>query len=298
MLCIRLTSFWAVVIARIFHSQDEHILLDLAGTRTVIEVTLLREERSLSTTCLFSMTGADQRVSPGDQKSSSEIFTAADHINDGTVHLLLAATGSVATIKLPNIVQALSHHQNLSIRIIVTQAASRFLAGQSTEQPPLESLARIPNVDGIYHDEDEWKPPWTRGGSILHIELRRWSDLLVIAPLSADSLAKIVGGFSDTLCLSVVRAWDTTGEIDVLKGKKRIIVALAMNTAMWKHPVTKKQIQVLEDDWGIDGQSNGWFEVLRPIEKTLACGDVGDGAMRDWKEIVRVIEERLALGVR
>lgn len=164
----------------------------------------------------------------------------------------------------------------------------------------VKCLGEIPNVDGIYTDEDEWNHPWTRGGPILHIELRRWSHLLVIAPLSANSLAKFVGGFSDNLLLSVVRAWDTTGEIDGFnnKGKKkRIIVAPAMNTAMWRQPVTARQIRVLEDEWGIDGSvGDGWVEVLRPVEKTLACGDVGDGAMRDWKDIVRIIEERLWLG--
>lgn len=245
------------------------------------------------------MSTTDQQAGNGDTPNQPTTpLVAAEYLNDGKHHLLLAASGSVATIKLPNMVQALSHHPNLSVRIILTQSASRFLAGQSAEQPPLESLAEIPNVDGIYRDEDEWSHPWARGGAILHIELRRWAHLLVIAPLSANSLAKFVGGFSDNLLLSVVRAWDTTGEIDRLQGgqKKRIIVAPAMNTAMWRHPVTVKQMRVLEAEWGVDGPRRGWVEVLRPVEKTLACGDVGDGAMRDWKDVVRVTEERLGLG--
>jgi phosphopantothenoylcysteine decarboxylase len=56
---------------------------------------------------------------------------------------------------------------------------------------------------------------------------------------------------------------------------------------------------MLEEEWGVkdtEGETNGWFEVVRPIEKTLACGDVGDGGMRDWQEIVRIIEERMGLG--
>ena len=68
----------------------------------------------------------------------------------------------------------------------------------------------------------------------------------------------------------------------------------AMNTAMWNHPVTSKQLAVLEQEWGVG--NGGWFEVLRPMEKMLACGDTGSGAMRDWKAIVGAIEERLCLG--
>ncbi|KAI4129867.1 MAG: hypothetical protein LQ347_003613 [Umbilicaria vellea] len=245
------------------------------------------------------MATANGHPTLGHPSSSSTPFIAADYANDNKRHLILAASGSVATIKLPNIVHALSHHTNLSIRLLLTKSAEKFLAGQSAEQPLLASLLDFGNVDGIYYDEDEWNRPWTRGGGILHIELRRWGDLMVIAPLSANSMAKMTMGLADNLLLSVVRAWDTTGMIDSrnVNSRKRIIVAAAMNTAMWRHPVTRKQIRVLEEDWGVDGdEDEGWVEVLRPVEKELACGDVGDGAMRDWKEIVSVIEARLGLG--
>ncbi|KAL9001222.1 MAG: hypothetical protein Q9169_000406 [Polycauliona sp. 2 TL-2023] len=193
--------------------------------------------------------------------------------------------------------EALSRHRNLSVRIVITKAAENFLAGQSDEQPTLQHLRSISNVDGVFFDEDEWAEPWTRGAGILHIELRRWSDLMVIAPLSANTLAKMTAGLADSLLLSVVRAWDTTGAIDDAAGAvKRIIVAPAMNTAMWLHPITKKQIKVLEEDWGADARSDGWVEILKPIEKTLACGDAGSGAMREWTDVVSIIEERLSLG--
>ncbi|KAF2117628.1 flavo protein [Lophiotrema nucula] len=233
-------------------------------------------------------------------------------LHDGKIHLLLCATGSVATIKIPNIVQALSKYANLSIRLIFTASATNFLQGQSKEQPSLQDIEALPNVDGIYFDEDEWRDPWVRGNKILHIELRRWADLMVVAPLSADTLAKITQGWSDNLLLSVIRAWDTAGELDPVrdipgldkpreegsreadvKRVKRILVAPSMNTAMWKQPITKKQIIVLEDEWGV--KSGGWFEVLLPMEKELACGDVGGGAMKDWKDIVAIVEDRLGL---
>ena len=226
--------------------------------------------------------------------SFSSPFVASEHAGDNRKHLLLASSGSVATIKLPIIVKELSRYNDLSVRIILTKAAENFLAGQSTEQPLLQSLYSVKNVDGVYRDEDEWDKPWVRGGSILHIELRRWADILVIAPLSANSMAKMTAGVADSLMLSVVRAWDTTGEIEGSR-RKRIVLAPGMNTAMWRHPVTKKHLQVLEEDWAVDAEHDGWIELLRPVEKTLACGDVGDGAMREWSEIVLVIEERLSL---
>jgi|TARA_R110002003_G_scaffold448_7_gene19866 phosphopantothenoylcysteine synthetase/decarboxylase len=207
-------------------------------------------------------------------------------------------------------INALAKHKNVRIRLIFTEAATNFLQGQSEEQPSIADIEALPNVDGIYFDADEWAEPWVRGNKILHIELRRWADIMVIAPLSANELAKITQGWSDNLLLSVVRAWDTTGLIDPVrdipgvqwpeeqaeegtKRKKRILVAPSMNTAMWFQPITKKQIQVLEEEWGV--KQGGWFEVLPPMEKELACGDVGGGAMKDWREIVLAIEKRLGL---
>lgn len=158
---------------------------------------------------------------------------------DGKVHLLLAASGSVATIKLAPILAALAARHPpsaLSVRLVLTAAAARFLAGQSPEQPPLASLlADNPIVDGIYLDDDEWgrgaavgpEGVWVRGAPVLHIELRRWADLLAVAPLSANTLAKIAAGICDNLLTSVVRAWDADGRVD--GRRKRILVAPAMN---------------------------------------------------------------------
>jgi phosphopantothenoylcysteine decarboxylase len=206
-------------------------------------------------------------------------------LHDGKTHLLLAASGSVATIKLPLIISALKDHSNLSIRVILTKSAARFLTGQSPEQPTVASLAGLPNVDSVHQDDDEWVEPWRREAKILHIELRRWSHLLAIVPMSANLLAKVTGGLCNDLLTNVIRAWD----VDAADPKRATIVAApAMNSMMWTHPVTAKQIAVLTEEWG-------WFEVLPPQVKTLACGDVGQGGMCDWNEIVAVIEKRLTL---
>ncbi|KAK6359532.1 hypothetical protein TWF696_000686 [Orbilia brochopaga] len=248
-----------------------------------------------------------RHATPSDIPTPSTAFQASDHAADNKIHVLLAASGSVATIKIPHILSALSIYPTLSIRLVLTTASLLFL-------PPLTTLlSTTPNLDSIHLDHHEWPAAlspesyivadtmplapgseserdlesvgfnasiWTRvGDPILHIELRRWADILLIAPLSANSLAKIVNGFSDNLLLSVVRAWDTA---------KPIACAPAMNTLMWEHPVTAKQIGVLEEEWS-------WFTVLRPVEKVLACGDSGSGAMREWTDIVQWLVDRLKL---
>lgn len=230
---------------------------------------------------------------PADMPTPTVAFKASDYENDGKIHMLIAATGSVATIKIPLILEALSHYQNISIRLVFTKQSLIFL-------PPLAQLLRIRNVDGIHLDHHEWpnalsitdpseslysQPPkkdatWSsREDPILHIELRRWGHVLLIAPLSANSLAKLANGISDNLLLSLVRAWET---------HKPIYVAPAMNTLMWDHPITAKHIGVLENEWT-------WYKVIRPVEKRLACGDSGSGGMQDWNNIVRLLIDELKL---
>ncbi|KAI9706316.1 MAG: hypothetical protein M1820_004892 [Bogoriella megaspora] len=284
----------------------------------------------------------EQSSTPGQE----ELFTAADYKNDGKKHLLLATTGSVATIKLPSMLQALSKHPKISTRVIISKSSLQFLQGQSNEQPHWGGLCDTPGVDAVYTNDDEVQRPWIRGSPILHIELRRWADIMVIAPLSANSLGKMVNGLCDDLVSEVLRAWDVDGTIDgppqwgmseveftmqqireveerknkspalggdmmtskyatpsvaplkptepvkpIHKRRKIVLVAPAMNTAMWKHPLTKVHMKLLEGEWSTSSKG-GWVEVLRPQEKALACGDTGDGAMMEWATIVRIIENR------
>lgn len=185
---------------------------------------------------------ADTTPAASSSAPTNALAELAASRDDGKAHLLLAASGSVATIKIPNIVAALTRAHPpsaLSIRLILTSSASNFLAGQSAEQPDLRALlAGTPGLDGIYHDGDEWgrgpsvgpeEGVWRRGSPILHIELRRWADLMAVVPLSANTLAKVVGGICDNLLTSVVRAWDADGRVD--GRRKRILVAPAMNVS-------------------------------------------------------------------
>ncbi|EAQ85843.1 hypothetical protein CHGG_07096 [Chaetomium globosum CBS 148.51] len=191
--------------------------------------------------------------------NSIEALVAAR--NDGKKHLLLAYAPCFPS-SLPVIVAALDKYQDsLSIRIVLTESATHFLSGQSDEQPTVDSLLYLPNVDAVYRDHHEWGPrPWRRGAR---------ADMLVVAPLSANTLAKVR-----------TRLYGRRDR----RHKPRILTN--STPAMWRNPVTNKQIRVLTDDWGVKEKATGpasetrsiigWFKVITPISKTLACSDTGD----------------------
>jgi phosphopantothenoylcysteine decarboxylase len=79
----------------------------------------------------------------------------------------------------------------------VTSSAAKFFDGQSAEQPSLDTLLNINGVDAVYPDQDEWEPTWSRGSPLLHVELRKWANILIVVPLSAITLAKMAMGFAD-----------------------------------------------------------------------------------------------------
>ncbi|XP_071392349.1 phosphopantothenoylcysteine decarboxylase isoform X2 [Centroberyx affinis] len=117
---------------------------------------------------------------------------------------------------------------------------------------------------------------WTqRSDPVLHIELRRWADLFVIAPLDANTLGKISNGICDNLLTCVVRAWDTS---------RPLLFCPAMNTAMWQHPITARQVASLKEF--------GYVEIPC-ISKKLVCGDEGKGAMAEVSTIVNVVKQHL-----
>jgi len=176
--------------------------------------------------------------------------------------VLFGVSGSVAAIKAPQIVTLLQE-SGFDVRVISTESAMHFLDPKDFE-----------NVE-FYRDCDEWSAWKGRGDPVLHIELRKWADAMLIAPLSANTLAKLSSGICDNLLTCVARAWDF---------ERPILVAPAMNTLMWNHPVTAAQIRTLKS-WG-------YLEVP-PISKTLMCNDTGMGAMAEPKSIVDALREKI-----
>lgn len=135
--------------------------------------------------------------------------------------------------------------------------------------------------------EEEWKG-WNRlGDPVLHIELRDWADICVIAPLSAHTLAKLANGLCDDTLSCVLRAWDYGhGE----RPGKALILAPAMNTAMWQHPLTQTQLATIQSFWNTkrSGDQNE-IHVVEPQVKTLACGEVGTGGLASVDDILVAI---------
>ena len=143
--------------------------------------------------------------------------------------------------------------------------------------------------------DDEWKG-WNRlGDSVLHIELREWADMLVIAPLSAHTLAKLAQGLCDDTLTCVARAWDLGHGA---RPGKPMLLAPAMNTAMWEHPLTQQQLSTIQGFWNSSKTNTtslmkNCIQVVAPQVKTLACGEVGDGALASVDTIVGAVKECL-----
>ena len=111
----------------------------------------------------------------------------------------------------------------------------------------------------------------------MHIELRKVAKLLVVAPLSANTMAKFANGMCDNLLTCVFRAWDFRGP----QAAGSVIVAPAMNTFMYEHPLTEVQERTLRDILQVN--------VLETVEKRLMCGDLGRGAMASLATIMNAI---------
>lgn len=148
---------------------------------------------------------------------------------DRPLHVVLASSGSVASIKVPLIAERLLEHANVRVQVIATRSSLHFYdkarvaaldeSSASTSVYTVASLAQenlhasreataqkqdsLPRAH-LWTDEDEWSTWKKVGDPILHIELRRWADVVLVAPCSANTLAKISGGICDNLLVSMV----------------------------------------------------------------------------------------------
>ncbi len=150
------------------------------------------------------------------------------------VNVLLAVTGSVAAIKAADVVKAirseLSDRGHVTIKVVVTERSKHFLPRDGGG----EVSASVLDADAVHDDAEEWL--WSeRGDPVLHIELVKWADVLVVAPLDSLTLAKIVHGQCDNLVSCACVAWHL--------GEKPMLVCPSMNTWMWTNPATKENIR-------------------------------------------------------
>ena len=177
-----------------------------------------------------------------------------------TKNILVGVTGSVATIKLPVILDKLKKQSKFNVKVIFTENSKHFV-----------DVGKIKELAEVFSDQDEWSTWKNRGDPILHIDLIKWADLFIISPLDANTLAKISNGLCDNLLTSAVRAWDL---------EKPLLFCPAMNTKMYEHPLTQQQTKILK--------SFG-YEEIPCISKTLMCGDTGLGAMAEVDFIIKAI---------
>lgn len=188
--------------------------------------------------------------------------------------VLIGCSGSVASVKIPELVVALA--ADFEVLVVLSSNSSFFLQKAEEYNPEIwKEFMSIGGYDFVLQDSDEWEM-WNKIGSeVLHIELRKWADIFVVAPASANLIAKTSVGICDNLLTSIMRAWDFN---------KPCLLCPAMNTLMWNHPSTETSLKTLKS-WG--------WKVTGPIEKLLACNEMGMGAMSTIDEIVVDIKDNL-----
>jgi phosphopantothenoylcysteine decarboxylase len=162
-------------------------------------------------------------------------------------NIILGVTGSIAAHKAADLASLLTK-QKCSVRVVMTTDAQRFITPL-----PFKVLSRNPVVTDLYDEEEGWKPA--------HIELADAAGLLLIAPATANMLAKLANGLADDALTCMALA---------LNPKAKILVAPAMNGKMWRHPATQQNVKTL--------QARG-VEFIGPDEGMLSCGYEGIGRM-------------------
>nr|XP_027781726.1 phosphopantothenoylcysteine decarboxylase isoform X2 [Marmota flaviventris] len=192
-------------------------------------------------------------------------------------HVLVGVTGSVAALKLPFLVSKL-----LDIPGAETHMCEKWGKPKDYKRTQVSQCAGSTHRNHVVREEETHSPEifqqmWKhRSDPVLHVDLRRWADLMLVAPLDANTLGKVASGICDNLLTCVIRAWDRS---------KPLIFCPAMNTVMWEHPLTAQQMDQLK--------AFGYVEIPC-VDKKLVCGDQGLGAMAEVETIVDKVKEVLS----
>ena len=175
-------------------------------------------------------------------------------------HILLGITGGIAAYKCAELTRLLSK-AGAEVKIVMTTAAKAFVTPLT-----LQALSGNTVRDSLWDEEAE--------RAMSHIELARWADLILIAPATADCIAKLACGLADdlltTLCLASTAS---------------LFLAPAMNQAMWHHVATQANITTL---------NTRKVKFIGPEEGSQACGDTGFGRMTEPAAIVATLEAAYA----
>src|SRR5271165_4804844 len=174
--------------------------------------------------------------------------------------VLLVIGGGIAAYKSLELIRRL-RDQGASVQVVMTASAREFITPLSAS-----TLSGQPVRHDLFSLTDK--------ALIGHIELSRSADLVVVAPATANLLARMTGGLADDLATTLLLATD-----------KRVLVAPAMNVRMWLHPATQRNIDQLKAD-GV--------AFVGPDEGPMACGEYGPGRMAEPTAIVEAIEAALA----
>lgn len=169
--------------------------------------------------------------------------------------IVLGVTGGIAAYKAAELVRLLGK-QGAEVQVAMTEGATHFVTATT-----FQALSGKP----VYLDQWDARMP----NAMAHIDLSRAADLIVVAPASADFLARIASGMADDLLATMVLARDCP-----------LLVAPAMNRQMWENPATQRNIAQLQSD-GV--------EILGPASGEQACGEVGAGRMLEPEEIVEAV---------
>jgi phosphopantothenoylcysteine decarboxylase/phosphopantothenate--cysteine ligase len=174
--------------------------------------------------------------------------------------VLLGVTGGIAAFNAAELLRGLQK-AGMEVRVIMTDAATQFV-GPMTFETLSGAPVRLDQVSELRSDS-----------RITHVEDAQEADIMVVAPATANTLAKMANGIADNLLCSMFLAFGKT-----------VVVAPAMNTNMWEHPATQRNVVTLRDQ--------GVF-VVEPGSGELACGDYGSGRMAEPNSIVAEVKLRL-----